>query len=192
MKILLVAPMEVEYLRICSALKDSAGLKNSYKAIYAGVGKVDSAASVSPELGIAWDLIVVIGFAAGSSFFSVGEIVSPSFTRYHDVDVPEGLCPALTKVYELDGNDDSIILTGDSFINSAKAQELVNKYGEKILFDMESAAVAQVAGDVPVMVLKVISDIPQNDDKTSNFESFVNSYTDFKPFISYLELIEGK
>ena len=39
----------------------------------------------------------------------------------------------------------------------------------------------------PVMVLKLISDIPQKDEDHMSFMEFVQSNSDFSPFVYYLE-----
>lgn len=70
-------------------------------------------------------------------------------------------------------------------ISAVKAQ-----YGfEAGLFDMESTAVCQAAElfDLPVVVVKMISDVPEEGDTEHSYDEFVDSHSDFGAFVEYLE-----
>lgn len=194
MNILVLAPMTRECDNFTRALRQRRKLKNQYKVVNCGVGKVNAAYNAALELfqaSVTYDLVAVIGYAAASPYYKQGDFVMPSSARYHDARVPEGLVDELTRVYDLEGFDDCTILTGDAFVDKVLADELTNKYGLKVLFDMEATAVAQVCDEanVPLLVYKFISDIPQNDHNYQSFDEFVNSHTDFTQFVSGLEIL---
>lgn len=193
MNILVACPTETEYQSFIRTLQFSTS-SNFCFPLLTGVGKVNAASSVALELsGLhslqthPYDLVAVVGFAAGSKVFSQGDLVLPSACRYHDVQVPEGLVPELTSTYSLQGPDEVLCLTGDSFVDSTLADILYCRYGKDIIFDMESAAIAQVCEDlnIPVLVIKLISDIPQEAGFQS-YQEFVQSHTDFSPILQYL------
>lgn len=186
--------MTCEYDNFTRALRHRRKLKNQYKVVNCGVGKVNAAYNAALEIfqeSCAYDLVVVIGYAAASPYYKQGDFVMPSTARYHDAKVPEGLVDELTKEYELEGFDECTILTGDTFVDKALADELTAKYGLTVLFDMEATAVAQVCDEanISLLVYKFISDIPQNDHNYQSFDEFVNSHTDFTQFVSGLEIL---
>lgn len=196
MNILVIAPMRVEADNFIKALK---GIEhhNYYKVSCVGVGKVNAASNTALELyGCAnskrYDLVAVIGYAGASSRFKQGDFVIPMAARYHDVSVPVGIVDELNKVFKLEGSDEVIILTGDSFVTKSNVSFIQSKFGgSSFLFDMESAAVAQVAGmeDIPVVVLKLVSDIPSNKNNLLTFEEFVENNSNFSQFVHYLEAL---
>ena len=191
MNILVVAPMEQEQKNFKRAL-ESRECKHRYKTICSGIGKANAASSIALEVFNGnYDLVAIIGYAASSKLFERGDVVIPSYAKYHDVDIPAGLVDELTKTYYLDGSDDVTILTGDSFITKEKAIELQQTHGVKVIFDMEATAVAQVCeeANLDLIVLKMISDIPEEDGYES-FTEFVEKHNDFACFLSYLELLD--
>lgn len=179
-----------EKLNFLNALTNRSSLKNTYKTVHTGVGKVNMAATLSSELSVNvyYDLVAVVGYAAGSSVYSQGDLVIPSVARYHDAVCPPSLVEELTRTYSLEGNDDTVVLTGDSFVTRDLALSLIAKYGKYSIFDMESTAAAQVLSDynIPLLVMKIISDVPTIHNLQS-FESFVDSHKDFSCFLNYLE-----
>ena len=55
---------------------------------------------------------------------------------------------------------------------------------------MESTAVCQAAelfGDLPVVVVKMVSDVPEEGDNECSYDEFVDSHSDFGAIIDYLE-----
>lgn len=198
MNVLVLCPMEVErknFIKSLSNYSQHMTCSNKYTVKQIGIGKCSAASETSllvfdPQHKESFDLVVLVGYAAGSTYFSQGDFVIPMQARYHDVEVPEDLCPELTKVYSLHGVDDITILTGDSFITKEKSLQLTNKYGDKVIFDMEATSVSQVLDDtsIPFMVLKIISDVPEDPD--SSFGEFIKAHTDFTQFISYIESLE--
>ena len=58
------------------------------------------------------------------------------------------------------------------------------------LFDMEATAICQAVellSDIPVVVVKMVSDIPEAGDSTFSYDEFVDSHSDFGCFVDYLE-----
>lgn len=192
MNILVLAPMKVEYLNFAKILSENKSLKHTYKLVECGVGKANAAAAVATEAyGKQYDACVVIGYAASGPAFKQGDVVVPSRARYHDTKIAAGLADELIKEYDLDGSDEGIILTGDRFVDRDLAITLTAQYGQNAIFDMEVTAVAQICDDLGLnlIVLKMISDIPQNDHNEATFLEFVESNRDFSSFLSYLELL---
>lgn len=199
MKILIIAPMLSECNNFRKALdrypiNSKKHLRHEYKVETAGVGKANAAGTAAlyaynPGEWVP-DLAVVIGYAAGSSKFKQGDLVIPNKALYHDAHCPAGVVEDLERIYGLEGMEPVTILTGDSFVDKKLAEELVEKFGCDVLFDMEATAVAQIFYDVniPVLVLKLVSDVPQLDSENlQSFSEFVETHTDFSQFVYYLE-----
>ncbi len=199
MRIVVVTPMQRENQNFWNALKSREHTNHHYSVIQSGVGKVNAAVAVSDEISRTFndceyspiDLVAVIGYAAASKDFSQGDVVLPDKARYHDCKVPSGFIPELDEVHELQGSDDVTILTGDSFVDAELADKLEKIYGKKVLYDMEATAVCQVCSEynIPVLVLKLVSDIPQDNLGVDAFEKFVNENSDFNMFLDYMEAL---
>ena len=192
--ILVITPMAAEQENMLQALNNYPNpLINSYTIRRGYVGKVYAAAATALALEEErYDLVAVIGYAAASKEFSTGDVVCPRAARYHDARVPEGLdgVSFLTDPYELEGNDDAVIYTGDSFVGKEMIEEIKERFGtERALFDMEATAVCQIAAQrgVPAMVLKMVSDTPEKGCDADSFERFVTEHTDFAAFVEILE-----
>lgn len=173
MKILVVAPTHDEF-NLMKWAKEHLGTKHDIKIIETGIGKVASASEVAVELQSMYDLVAVIGFAGGSDKFKQGDIVIPSYARYSDVVLPDEIVSSLTDVYDLEGNDEVTILTGDQFVSATRQDRLQTRFGLDIIFDMEATAIAQVCSEygTEVLVMKVVSDIP-SDENPTGFTDFV-------------------
>lgn len=200
MKILVVAPSGAEYYQIQDVLNSrlDAGiqLRHEYEVLETGIGKVRVASALTKRLveGEPVDLIVVTGFAAGSTNFKLGDFVCPNKALYHDVIVPESFS-GLAQEFELAGEDNVTILTGDSFVEKDLAEKLSGIYGKDSLFDMEAAAVCQTLNcleiNLPVRVMKLVSDIPESDEHNENtYYKFVDEHPDGSIFIDKLESID--
>jgi nucleoside phosphorylase len=192
--ILVITPMAAEQENMLQALNNYPNpLINSYTIRRGYVGKVYAAAATALALEEErYDLVAVIGYAAASKEFSTGDIVCPRAARYHDARVPEGLdgVSFLTDPYKLEGSDDAVIYTGDSFVGKEMIEEIKERFGtERALFDMEATAVCQIAAQrgVPAMVLKMVSDTPEKGCDADSFERFVTEHTDFAAFVEILE-----
>ena len=193
--ILIVAPTSRENKNIRIAIENKGEqLKNHYTVAYSGIGKAAAAATITRELLQAekpFDLVAVIGYAAGSLGFKQGEIVVPSQVQYHDADIPEGFIPEITDARKLLGTDNVTVFTGDSFVNATSVAEIKSRFGvEKAIFDMEIGAIAiacEMAGNVPVLAVKVISDVPEDGHTEMSYEEFANSWVDFSPILEAVE-----
>jgi nucleoside phosphorylase len=194
MRYLIVTPTEREYRNMTSALAVCGELHNSYTVIRTGVGKALSAASTARALEGGkgeFDRIAVVGYAASTIGRERGEVVAPRVARYHDSRVPGDFVPELTEPYPLLGHDDAVVWTGDAFVNAEMIAEIKTRFGVSSgLFDMEATAICQAAeifGDIPVVVVKMVSDVPEAGDSECSYDDFVNAHTDFGCFVDYLE-----
>lgn len=194
MKYLIVAPTEREYRNITSAFEGRT-TENQYIVARTGVGKALAAANTA--LAIARencdvDRVAIIGYAASTLGRERGELVAPRVARYHDCRIPGDFVPELTDPHPLLGHDDAVVWTGDSFVDAEIIAEVKEKYGLKSgLFDMEATAVCQAAElfDLPVVVIKMVSDVPEEGDNEFSYDEFVNSHSDFGVFVDYLETL---
>ena len=110
--------------------------------------------------------------------------------RYHDCRIPGDFVPELTDPHPLLGHDYAVVWTGDSFVDAEIIADVKERYGMKSgLFDMEATAICQAAElfDLPVVVVKMVSDVPEDGDTEHSYDEFVNSHTDFSVFVDYLE-----
>ena len=193
--ILIVAPTERENRNIRIAIeRKGAMLKNNYTVAYSGIGKAAAAATLTRHLLQAekpYDLVAVIGYAAGTLGFKQGEIVVPSRVQYHDADIPDGFIPEVSDPRSLVGNEDVTVFTGDSFVNARSVAEIKSRFGvERAIFDMEIGAIAiacEMCNNVPVLAVKVISDVPEDGHTELSYDEFANTWTDFSPILNKLE-----
>lgn len=195
MKYLIVAPTEREYSNITQALEGRT-LQNSYSVVRTGVGKALAAANTALAINRAdgeIDRVAIVGYAASTIGRERGDIVAPRVARYHDCRIPGDFVPELTEPYPLLGHDDAVVWTGDSFVDGEIIAQIKERYGVKsALFDMESTAVCQAAElfDLPVVVVKMVSDVPEQGDTEHSYDEFVDSHSGFGLFIDYLEQLK--
>ena len=194
MNILIVTPTERENANMLAALGRAASTRNTYTVIRSGIGKAAAAANTAAAIARAekpFDMIAVIGFAAGMLGFRQGEIVMPNTARYHDCDIPDGFIPELTDPFALSGKDAVTVFTGDSFVNAGSVREIKARFGtERALFDMEITAVVIAAnelGRVPVVAVKMISDVPEDGHTEHSYDEFADSHSDFSEILARLE-----
>lgn len=194
MNILIVTPTERENTNMLAALGRAASTRNTYTVILSGIGKAAAAANTAAAIARAekpFDMIAVIGFAAGTLGFRQGEIVMPDTARYHDCDIPDGFIPELTDPFALGGKDDITVFTGDSFVNAGSVREIKARFGvERAIFDMEITAVVIAAnelGGVPVVAVKMISDVPEDGHTEHSYDEFADSHSDFSGILARLE-----
>ena len=194
MNILVITPTSREYKNMASTLATKSGLRHTYTLAQSGIGKAAAAATVAKTIATSatqFDMIVVVGFAAGTLGFHQGDIVCPSVARYHDCDVPEGFIPEITDARNLLGNEDITVFTGDSFVNARSVAAIKERFGvKKAIFDMEIGAIAiacEMAGNVPLLAVKVISDVPEDGHTEFSYEEFANTWTDFTPILDKVE-----
>ena len=192
MKYLVITPTEREYRNMCRAIERD-DLKNSYTVVRSNVGKALSAANTARAIMQAkgdYNRVAVVGYAASTLDRQRGDIVAPRVARYHDCRIPGDFVPELTDPHPLLGHDDAVVWTGDSFVDADIIADVKERYGLKSgLFDMEATAICQAAElfDLPVVVVKMVSDVPEDGDTEHSYDEFVNSHTDFSVFVDYLE-----
>ncbi|MBR2325936.1 MAG: hypothetical protein IKA49_01070 [Alistipes sp.] len=193
--ILIVAPTERENRNIRLAIERKGdALKNNYTVAFSGIGKAAAAATLTRHLLQAerpYDLVAVIGYAAGTLGFKQGEVVMPNRVQYHDADIPEGFIPEVSDPRNLLGTDDVTVFTGDSFVNAHSVAEIKARFGvEKAIFDMEIGAIAiacEMCGNTPLVAVKVISDVPEDGHTELSYDEFANTWTDFSPILNRVE-----
>ena len=177
---------------MCQAIERE-GLKNSYTVVRSNVGKALAAANTARAIMQAkgdFNRVAVVGYAASTLGRKRGDIVAPRIARYHDCRIPGDFVPELTDPHPLLGHDDAVVWTGDSFVDAKIIAEVKEQYGMKSgLFDMEATAICQAAElfDLPVVVVKMVSDVPEEGDTEHSYDEFVNAHTDFSAFVDYLE-----
>lgn len=192
MRYLVVTPTEREYRNMTQSL-EGRELHNHYSVVRTGVGKGLSAANTALAISRAGgdvDRVAVVGYAASTLGRKRGDIVAPRVARYHDCRIPGDFVPELTDPHPLLGHDDAVVWTADSFVDGEIIAQVKSRYGvESGLFDMESTSVCQAAElfDLPVIVVKMVSDLPEDGDSEHSYDEFVDSHSDFGPFIDYLE-----
>lgn len=192
MRYLVITPTEREYRNMSAAVQRE-GLKNSYMVARTGVGKALSAAGAALAIARAngdVDRVAIVGYAASTIGRQRGDIVAPRVARYYDCRIPGDFVPELTDPHPLLGHDDAMVLTGDSFVNGDIIRSVKEQMGvESALFDMEATAICQAAElfDLPVVVIKMVSDVPEEGDNEFSYDAFVDSHTDFSAFVDYLE-----
>ena len=195
MKYLVITPTEREYRNMCRAIERE-DLKNSYTIVRSNVGKALSAANTARAIMQAkgdYNRVAVVGYAASTLDRQRGDIVAPRVACYHDCRIPGDFVPELTDPHPLLGHDDAVVWTGDSFVDAEIIAEVKERYGLKSgLFDMEATAICQAAElfDLPVVVVKMISDIPEEGDTEHSYDEFVNSHSDFSVFVDYFEKLK--
>lgn len=192
MRYLVITPTEREYRNMSRAIERE-GLSNSYTVVRSSVGKALAAANTTRAIMQAdgdYDRVAVVGYAASTLGRKRGDIVAPRVARYHDCRIPGDFVPELTDPHPLLGHDDAVVWTGDSFVDAEIIAEVKERYGMKSgLFDMEATAICQAAElfDLPVVVVKMVSDVPEEGDTEHSYDEFVNAHTDFSLFVVYLE-----
>ena len=196
MKILICAPTSREYRAMRYALDNASGLKHNYDLVEVGIGKALSSAGVARALTLAteqYDMLAVVGFAASALGRKQGDIVMPCRAIHHDAIIPENFCPEITDPRMLRGTDPETVFTGDSFVNADIIREVKERFGVKCgLFDMEIAAICQVAelyNNIPVVVAKYVSDVPEEGHSEQSYEEFANAHSDFTPLLNRLEAL---
>lgn len=191
---MIVAPTERENRNIRLAIERKGDTRHHYTVAFSGIGKAAAAATITRYLLQAeqpYDLVAVIGYAAGTLGFAQGEVVVPNRVQYHDADIPEGFIPEVSDARALRGTDAITVFTGDSFVNARSVVEIKERFGvDRAIFDMEIGAIAiacELAGDVPLLAVKVISDVPEDGHTELSYDEFANTYLDFTPLLDRIE-----
>jgi len=150
-----------------------------------GIGKVNAAIKLSDYLARnTVDYIINFGFAGGSSSYHIGEVVFIKDATYHDFDLTafgyqKGQVPGCPVTFDsncfllntlqaqLPHIKTGSLYSGDYFMTEPKLGDYV--------VDMEGASLYQTAYfyKVPIVSVKVISDVLGMKDHHESFESFV-------------------
>lgn len=197
MNILVITPSLRENRSMADTMSQAGPTRNSYDILRCGIGKASAAAHVAAALTSnrgKYGAVAVVGFAAGSPGFVRGEIVMPNCARYHDCDIPDGFVPEITDPCPLAGRDEVTVFTGDSFVSARSAAEIRKRFGAgKAIFDMEITAVAiavrEIEPAIPVIAVKMVSDIPEQNDTEHSYDEFADSHKDFSEILARLEAL---
>ncbi|MDY0074992.1 MAG: 5'-methylthioadenosine/S-adenosylhomocysteine nucleosidase [Acholeplasmataceae bacterium] len=176
--ILLVAAMQEEISEIQKeSLPDTL-------VLLTGVGKVNAAMKLS-EMILKHTIksIVNVGFAGASGIYEIGDVVLVNQVTYHDFDLSlfgyqKGQVPGYPAHFTSDKAlyesikssnphiKEGSLLTGDYFVSKQSNQS--------ILYDMEGAALYQVAHhfNIPIVSIKVVSDKVDMKHHIENYKQF--------------------
>ena len=189
--------------------------KHEVFAMQCGIGKVNAAIGTYVLINsFSPDLVINTGVAGGADkVVSQMDIVVCERIAHHDIWCGPGTvygeaagCPLyfqsdaniLAKIRKSQIGKNlkyGLICSGDKFISKVEEIETIkSNYPEAIAVDMESASIAQVCNlkDVPVFVLRVISDTPgQEADNAKQYDNFWETAPEhtFKVLSDILELI---
>ncbi len=163
--------------------------------VQCGVGKVNAARTAQILIdNMKVDYIFNVGVAGGiDSTLKVGDIVIASKLVQHDFDVTpfnyqKGQIPNvgvfvecdeyLIKVAEkcLKEAKKGVIASGDIFVTEEWMSKKINKKFNALCCEMEGASIAQVCflSHIPFLVIRSISDVPNNDNVVT-YDEFVES-----------------
>ena len=168
-----------------------------------GIGKVNAALQLSKYLATHQvDAIYNLGFAGASNHYQVNDVVMINQSRYHDFDLTffgyaHGQVPGMPEVFtsnplllqsaneKLNDMKKGELFTGDYFMTAGKENPFV--------VDMEGAALYHVAHhyQVPIISIKVISDILGMNDHKASYKAFEASQGAKALLNVYLKLFEG-
>ena len=167
--------------------------------VESGIGKVNAARTTQILIdNIKVDYIFNIGVAGGIvSSLKVGDIVLGDKLVQHDFDITafnhaKGFIPGVGEsisadqyllqvssiVFEEENINHKIgtIASGDIFCTERWMSEKINKKFNALCVEMEGASIAQVCflSHIPFLVIRSISDVPNNDNVVT-YEEFLNS-----------------
>lgn len=161
-----------------------------------GIGKVNSALRTFELIETHKPDVIINSGVAGSvdSSMKIGSVLVADKIAYHDVWCGPGTCygeadncplyfePAKflkDKAFSLKDKFDNIrfglICSGDKFITTpAEVDDIKKHFSESLACDMESASIAQTCYrlNVPLLVIRVISDMPGGNENISQYQNF--------------------
>lgn len=158
-----------------------------------GIGKVNAALGAASLIDTFHPALVINSGVAGST--GSGEppcrtldVLMPDAIAYHDVWCGPGTvpgqaygfeeafsCPLPEDIRRAIGARGGLLASGDIFIDGPDLLgRVLTAQPEAVAVDMESAAIAQTCETrgVPFVCLRVISDTPDSDGNSANYESF--------------------
>jgi len=139
-------------------------IKGDKVYLHSGIGIANAAAATQKLIDYGVTELWNYGSVGAYKDHEVYEIVIPEKILYHDVNTPwykRGQTPGEKEYYinALKGN--GTLASGSSFITDKKYMAKVKKELGATIFDMETAAIAQIAdkNNIPLKVVKVVSDV---------------------------------
>lgn len=158
-------------------------------AVVSGMGKVNSALCTADLINVfKVDTVLNIGIAGGlDSSLKIGDFVVGKDIVYHDVwcgnphkygqvqGLPEMYHSDSVLVSHLKQYKQGLLCSGDFFVEKAeKLQEIKANFPAALAVDMESASIAQTCYlyDVPLLVLRQISDVPGAKNHAEQYATF--------------------
>lgn len=167
-----------------------------------GVGKVQAAMNLTRVLTLMKERnyynvthVVNVGFAAGTKDMFLGQVLTVHKVFQYDLRLPSEFSEELKHNQVQDAwmpfasAFNSYCASGDSFVTKEDVEKLITLNPSITCFDMESAAVVRVCQKFKVrpVVIKIISDIPQNEDK-SGAKAFMEMYnSDNQKYFNHLK-----
>lgn len=163
--------------------------------VKSGVGKVNAARCCQILIdNIKVDYIFNIGVAGGiSNDLNIGDIIIGKSLVQHDFDITafnheKGYIPNVGTYIDcdqylvniakkcIDKFNLGVIASGDIFCTELKMGEKINNKFDALCVEMEGASIAQVCylSNIPFLVLRSISDTPNNDNVIT-YEEFLKS-----------------
>ena len=183
-------------------LKFYEGIVNDVECVLVqcGVGKVNAARTAQILIdNMKVDYVFNVGVAGGiSEKLSVGDLVIGEKLVQHDFDVTafnyeKGYIPDVGRFIEADtylitiadrvlkkfkdiSTFRGVIASGDIFCTELKMSQKINTKFNALCVEMEGASIAQVCylSHVPFLILRSISDVPNNDNVVT-YEEFLES-----------------
>ena len=135
--------------------------------VHSGIG-IANAAAATQELISSYRVTGIYNYGAvgADSALNVFDVIIPERIYYHDVITPWydiGQTPGEKKFFTNALPQDGLhrnLGSGSSFIESQELVDKVQEFLDVNIFDMESAAIAQIAdkNDVPLYTIKCVSD----------------------------------
>ena len=147
--------------------------ENNLVFVHSGIGIANAAAATQALIeNFSIKEIYNFGAVGANENLNVYDVVIPEKIFYHDVTTPwydRGQTPGEDKFYlnSLTGGKQNNLASGSSFVTDIKEINVISKELNVDIFDMETAAMAQIAlkNKVPLKVIKVVSDsIGDNDE----------------------------
>lgn len=195
---LIVAAMQSEIKDIIPVIH------KDVEVILTGVGKVNAAMKLSETIqNERIELIVNVGFAGASGNYNVGDLVLIDQAAYHDFDLSmfgytKGQVPGYPPYFQPDQTwykqvikqipdiKHGYLLTGDYFMTKISDGNFI--------YDMEGTSLFQVAHNyhIPMISIKVISDIIGMDQHLDAYSSFEENQGSHLLLMVYQKLFGGK
>ena len=139
---------------------------DKFVAVHSGIG-IANAAAATQELISSFDIDEIINYGAvgANEFLNVYDIVTPEKIFFHDVTTPwykRGQTPGEKEFFlnNISSSKNNNLGSGSSFISDKEEIALIKEELNVDIFDMETAAIAQIAdkNNVKLSVIKVVSD----------------------------------